>query len=172
MDALVVIDVQQGLFSMPQYPPHDGEAVVERIARLVGAARASGMPVLYVQHAGGEGDPLNITQPGFAFRPELAPLASDNVTVKRQPSAFEGTAFDETLKSAGVDHLVICGMETDCCVNATVRAAAERGYRVSLVSDAHTTAGNGKDPPAEIIAQHNADLGEIATLVTSKDLSF
>ena len=172
MDALVVIDVQQGLFSMPQYPPYDGEAVVERIARLVGAARAGGTPVLYVQHAGGEGDPLNMSKPGFAFRPELAPQASESVTVKRQPSAFEDTTFDETLQQAGVDHLVICGMETDCCVNATVRAAAERGYRVSLVSDAHTTAGNGQDPPAEIIAQHNAALGEVAKLVTSTELVF
>jgi nicotinamidase-related amidase len=87
MDALVIIDVQQGMFTFPGYVPHDGEAIVARIAGLLDSARRSGMPVFFVQHQGGEGDALAAELPGFQFRAELAPRAEESVTVKRHCSA-------------------------------------------------------------------------------------
>src|SRR3569832_851779 len=50
--ALVVIDVQKGMWGHPDYPPYDGDGVVARIADLIAKARAAGAPVMYVQHPG------------------------------------------------------------------------------------------------------------------------
>jgi len=58
MDALVIIDVQMGMFTTPGYTPHEGEATVARIAGLLKRARSAGTPVFFVQHDGGKGDPL------------------------------------------------------------------------------------------------------------------
>ena len=49
--ALVVIDVQKGMFGSPNFQPHDGEVVVDRIAGLIAKARDAGTPVFFVQHS-------------------------------------------------------------------------------------------------------------------------
>ena len=172
MDALVIIDVQQGMFTFPGYTPHDGEATVARIQGLLGRARDNAAPVFFVQHDGGEGDPLAAGSPGFPFRAELAPQAGENVTVKRHCNAFQQTDFAEKLRGAGIDHLIVCGMQTEFCVDTAVRAAVERGFKVTLVSDAHTTfdtkALSGKD----IVAHHNATLAGFATRKRAAEIEF
>ena len=173
MDALVIIDVQMGMFTFPGYTPHNGEATVARIAGLLNAARRSDTPVFFVQHDGGEGDPLARGSAGFPFRPELAPKDGESVTVKRHCSTFQQTDFDQALKRADIDHLIVCGMQTEFCVDTAVRAAFERGYKVTLVSDAHTTFDTKTLPAAGVIAHHNATLGSgFATLKTSEEIAF
>jgi nicotinamidase-related amidase len=137
--ALVVIDVQKAMFEDPSNLPHDGEAVVDRIAALIAKARASNAPVFFVQHDGGPDDSLHPGKPGFAFHDKLAPQAGDDVTVKHRSSAFHDTDFDARLKRAGVDHLVITGMQSEYCVTSAIRGAHERAYALTLVSDAHST---------------------------------
>lgn len=159
MDALLVIDVQQGMFAFPEYPPHDGEAMVRRIVELIGRARAAGAPVLFVQHAGEAGDPLAPGQPGFVLHPALAPAPSEPVIVKEKCSAFLDTDLDARLKAAGVDGLVICGMQTEFCVDTAVRGAVERRYRVRLAADGHSTFDSPALRAADIVAHHNQTLG-------------
>ena len=171
--ALLVVDVQRGMFAVPdEYQPHDGPAAVARIRGLVDRARAADVPVFFVQHDGGEGDPLAAGSPGFAIVPELTPLASEDVTVKREVDAFQATGLTQKLRDAGVDHLVVCGMQTDMCINAAVRAAAGRGFGVTLVSDAHTTFGTAQSPAERIIAEHNEALGAIAAITPSAEIAF
>jgi nicotinamidase-related amidase len=150
MQALVVIDVQQAMFAGAG--PWQGDAVVARIATMLGRARAAGAPVFFVQHDGGPGDEFNAEGPGFAFHPAVAPRAGESVTVKRFNSGFYRTDLDAKLKAAGVDALVICGMQTEYCVDATVRSAFEREYRVTVAADAHTTFDSDLLPAATIIA--------------------
>lgn len=173
MNALVIIDVQMGMFTFPGYTPHDGEATVARIADLLKRAREKGVPVFFVQHAGDKGDPLEQGTPGFPFRPELAPRDGESVTVKRHCSAFQNTDFDQTLKRADIDHLVVCGMQTEFCIDTTVRSAYERGYKVTLISDGHTTFDTKALPAAQIIAHHNGILGgSFATLASTSGITF
>ena len=173
MDALVIIDVQIGMFALPEYTPHDGEATVARIAGLLARARKTGTPVFFVQHDGGEGDPLAAGSPGFPFRDELTPAKGESVTVKRHCNAFQETDFDQTLKRAGVDHLIVCGMQSEYCVDTAVRAAVERGYKITLASDGHTTFDSAALPAAQIIAHHNVTLsGSFATLKKADEIAF
>jgi nicotinamidase-related amidase len=173
MDALVVIDVQQGMFADPESPPHDGAAVVERIRALIAEARRQGKPVFFVQHDGGAGDVLAHDAPGFVYHPALAPQPGDRVSVKRHCNAFQETDLDAQLEAAGVRHLTVCGMQSEYCVDTTVRAAFERGYKITLVSDAHTTFDNPGLTAADIIAHHNRTLqGSFATLVPAAAVRF
>jgi nicotinamidase-related amidase len=173
MNALVIIDVQMGMFTFPGYTPHDGEATVARIASLLKRARENGIPVFFVQHAGDKGDPLEQGTPGFPFRPELTPRDGESVTVKRHCSAFQDTDFDQTLKRAGVDHLIVCGMQTEFCIDTAVRSAYERGYKVTLVSDGHTTFDTKALTGAQIVAHHNATLGgSFAALKSADEIRF
>jgi nicotinamidase-related amidase len=171
--ALVIIDVQRGMFQIPDFRIHDGEGTVERIAGLIARAREAGTPVFFVQHDGGPDHPFHPGKPGFPFHEELTPRAGDDVTVKHRGSAFNGTDFDTKLRSAGVDTLIVCGMQSEYCVDAAVRGAVERGYRVVLVADGHTT-GDSKVLRAEdIVAHQNETLGgSYAEAVPAHEISF
>ncbi|HEX4301956.1 MAG TPA: isochorismatase family protein, partial [Rhizomicrobium sp.] len=92
--ALVVIDVQKIMFMVPDFQPHDGDAVVDRIADLISKARAAGAPVFFVQHHDLESEHMKPGAPGFAFVDKLAPQPADDVTVKHKSSAFHGTDLD------------------------------------------------------------------------------
>ena len=127
--ALVVIDVQKGMFADPDLPPYEGEAVVGRIAALIERARAEGAPIYFVQHDGGPSHPFHEGKPGFAFHERIAPRGSDDVTVKNHGSAFKNTDLDAKLRKAGVEQLVIAGMQSEYCVDSAVRGAVERGYQ-------------------------------------------
>ena len=171
--ALVIIDVQQGMFSMPDLRPHDGEGVVERIAGLIGRARAAGTPIFFVQHDEGPAGDFHPGKPGFPFHPRLTPLAGDSVTVKQNSSAFTGTDFDLKLRRAGVDHLIVTGMQSEYCVDSAVRGAAERGYRVTLVGDAHSTFDSRVARAGQIIAIQNDTMsGSFATIVPAAEVRF
>jgi len=169
MDALLVIDVQCGMFADPATQPHDGEAVVGRITGLIDAARAAGVPVIFVQHDGGEGDVLARGQPGFELRPEIGPRDGEPVVVKRFCSAFQETTLADLLAARGIRRFAVCGMQTEYCVDTTCRSAFERGLSVTLIGDAHTTFDNRVLDAAAIIRHHNATLGSGFAAVREAD---
>ena len=170
--ALVIIDMQQGMFT-DAIPPHQGEAVLQRCADLLGRAREAGVPIFHVQHDGPEGDPLHKGTPGFPHHPAVAPKAGEPVIVKQNISAFHGTDFDRQLKSKGIDRLVVAGMQTEMCIDSACRAAKALGYRVVLADDAHTTFDTQVLPAERIVAHHNATLnGAFVELAKTADVRF
>jgi nicotinamidase-related amidase len=171
MRALMVIDVQQAMFAGPA--PFQGEAVVARIAGLIARARAASVPVFFVQHDGGPGDAFEKDSEGFPFHPAVAPLPGEPVTVKRKNSGFYGTNLDAKLKAAGIDELIVCGMQTEYCVDATVRSAFERDYRVTVAVGGHTTFDGDILPAPTIIAYtQNIWNGRYARLKPADEISF
>jgi nicotinamidase-related amidase len=171
--ALVVIDVQRGMFQLPNYPLHDGEGTVERIAALIARARESRTPIFFVQHDGGPDHPFHPGKPGFPFHEKLAPLPDDDVTVKHRGSAFHGTDLDTKLRAAGIDTLIVCGMQSEYCVDSAVRGAVERGYRVVLPADGHTTADTPVLTGTQIVAHENRTLdGSYAQVVPAAQVRF
>lgn len=171
--ALVIIDVQQGMFSIPEMLPFEGEAVVSRIHLLLDLARSAGVPVIFIQHDGGDGHPLSSNSPGFAYHARLMPQSEDTVIVKRDCNAFQDTRLAEHLRSKKIDHLTVCGMQTQYCVDTFVRAAVDRGFHIRLVSDAHTTFGTTILSADSIIAHHNDVLnGSFASLELASEVQF
>ena len=171
--ALMVIDVQKGMFDDAANAPHDGDAVVDRIAELIARARVAKATVFFVQHDGGPSHPFHPGKPGFPFHDKLAPRPGDDVTVKTRSSAFHNTDFDVKLKRAGIDHVIVAGMQSEYCVDSAIRGAYERGYRVTLVSDAHSTFDTKVAKAKDIIAIQNDTMnGSFATLVPAADIRF
>jgi nicotinamidase-related amidase len=174
MDALLVIDLQRGMFADPAMPPFDGDAVVRRSIGLIAAARAAGRTVLFVQHDGGAGDVLAADGPGFALHPALVPAPDDPILVKCFCSAFQDTPVAALLAARAVKKIAVCGMQTEYCIDTTCRAAFERGFSVTLASDAHTTFDSQALAAPAIIRHHNATLANagFVTLEQAADLRF
>ena len=130
--ALLVVDVQNGVV----LNAFERDAVVVQINRAIDSARASDLPVIWVQHSEEE---MPIGSHYWEIIPELAPEDHDALIEKIHGSSFEETDLAEILQEHDISHLYITGAQSENCVNATMVDALERGYRVSLVSDAHTT---------------------------------
>jgi len=171
--ALVVIDVQKAMFENPANLPFQGEAVVARIAALIARAREAGAPIFFVQHDGGPGDDFAAGSPGFPFHDKLAPQPGDDVTVKTKSSAFHGTDLDAKLKRAGIDTLVMTGMQSEYCVTSAIRGAHERGYCLILPADAHSTFDTKVAKARDIIAIVNdTSSGSFAQVIPTDAVEF
>jgi nicotinamidase-related amidase len=154
--ALLIIDVQQALCS-GEYAAFDIAAVVTRINALSTQARAAGLPVVLVQHEEDSG-PMQAGSAGWALAQDLLTAPTDLRVRKRTPNSFHDTGLDALLKDRGVTRLVTCGLQTEFCVDTTVRQALPLGYEVVLVADGHSTCDDVLTA-AQAIAHHNRTLG-------------
>jgi nicotinamidase-related amidase len=157
--ALVVIDVQNGMFTFPERQPHDGDAFLARVHDLVARARAAKAPVLFVQHDGGSGHPLAKPSDNWRIHPGTGFQSDDIVVEKQHCDAFQDTDFAQKLTDLGAKRLIVAGMMTEYCVDTTCRRAFSLGYDVVLAADAHSTMSREHLTAAQIINHHNRVLG-------------
>ncbi|MBU1001203.1 MAG: cysteine hydrolase [Proteobacteria bacterium] len=171
--ALIVIDVQRVMFETPGEFAFNGEAVLETIAGLIARARNSGVPVIYVQHDAGEDSSMPRGSELWQIHPAIAPQEGEIVVEKRKPDAFAGTEFKSVLDGLGVSRLVLCGLQTDCCVDTTCRRASSEGYEVILAADAHSTFDCELLTAEQLVAYHNWSLGKrFAAVLASAEIRF
>lgn len=169
---LLVIDVQVGIIE--GFHAHRGREVLEQINKLIAKARESNTPIIYIQHDGEAGHPLEAGTAGWEIHPDIKPRDGDLVIRKRASDSFFETTLRKELESRGINHLIVTGCMTEYCVDTTSRRAVSEGYDVTLVSDAHTTIDNKGLTAAQIIAHHNAlldgfDAGSHAITVKPAD---
>ena len=150
--ALLVIDLQVDVM----VGCVDGPGVLERTDALIARARASAVPVIFVQHeeAGMERD-----SDAWQLAAPLSPHDGDARVFKAHRDAFADTTLATVLAEAGVSRLVIAGAQSDYCVRTTAQRAAADGYDIVLVSDCHTTtdsAFDGVPISGEQIVAHTA----------------
>ncbi len=157
------------MFGSPDGDPHDGEAMVARLAAVLQRARDAKIPVFFVQQIGAPGNRLEPSGDGFAWREELTPLPGESVTQKHYCNAFQATDLETTLREAGIGRLVVGGLQSEFCVNTAVLGAFERGFQVTLIADGHSTFDTPVLSAAQIIAHHNQTLssGMFAKLITA-----
>jgi nicotinamidase-related amidase len=159
--ALLVIDVQQAMCA-GEWAAFDIDRVIERINAVSAQARAAGSPVVLVQHEEDDG-PLKHGTDGWQLAEALATHPADLRVRKQTPNSFHRTDLHPLLQGRGITQLVICGLQSEFCVDSTVRGALALGYDVVLVADAHTTLDNGVLSAAQISAHHNATLGNMTS---------
>ncbi|WP_322410401.1 cysteine hydrolase family protein [Microbacterium invictum] len=134
---LVLIDIQRDYFPGGRFPLVGSDAAAERAADLLAAFRAAGLPVVHVRHAAsGAGSFLEEGTPGAEIDPRVAPGGGEPVVVKHHPNAFFGGRLDEALAAHAGAPLVVAGMMTSMCVDASVRAASDLGWKVTVAADA------------------------------------
>ncbi|HST84966.1 MAG TPA: cysteine hydrolase family protein [Kineosporiaceae bacterium] len=135
---LLIIDIQNDYFpdgAMPLVGPEKAAAVA---SDLLERFRQDGEPVIHIQHIWDEEAAtfMRPGTPGVQIHASVAPAEGEALIVKAYPNSFRETSLEATLKSRGIDELVVAGMMTSMCVDATVRAANDLGYEVTVVADA------------------------------------
>lgn len=163
--ALVIVDIQNDYFPGGAYPLHEPEAAAAAASRLLSSFRAAGDPVIHVQHVWGAPDAEFMVPgtDGVLIHRAVAPLPGEPVVQKAEPNAFLGTDLEERLRAIAPDELVIVGMMTSMCVDATVRAASDLGFTVRVGHDACAApalAFGGVEVPAPAV--HAAFLAALA----------
>ncbi len=147
--ALLVMDVQNGVVA--RYP-EDSVALLATLGRATAAARAAGVPVIYVRVAFRVGAPevsgrnrifsaltglggLSVDDQATEIHPAIAPGPDDIVVVKKRVSAFAGSDLEVVLRSQDVTSLVLTGIATSGVVLSTVRQAADLDYQLTVLRD-------------------------------------
>lgn len=171
--ALLIVDLQKAIDD-PEWGRRNNPGAEANTARLLAAWRATGRPVVHVQHLSREPDsPYRPGQPGCDFKDEVRPRSGEFVVQKATNNAFIETGLGPLLDDRGIDTLVVAGVITNNSVEATVRMAGNLGYRTYLVADATATVDrtdlDGRHWPAEEVqALTLANLhGEYATVTNT-----
>lgn len=138
MQALLIIDMQRDMQDrIDAGLDCVNPAAPERIATLAEAFRQRGRPVLHIRHQDSDPtSPLHPDAPGFAPMDCTIARADEPVFVKRTSSAFASTDLAAWLLARGLSDLVVTGAVAGFCVNSTVRAGADLGFRMTVVRDA------------------------------------
>ena len=161
--ALLVVDLQndtvgeQGAFAdsgAAAFATRHG--VIDKVRRLVDAARTVGVPVLFVWHVDEPGH-VDSTRNAALFREiadtdalvrgtwgaapvaGLEPLEEEAVVEKQRMSAFNSTTLDTKLRGLGIETIVVCGAWTNFAVEHTCRDGADHGFQVVLATDGTAT---------------------------------
>lgn len=142
--ALIVIDLQKGVVSLPTVHPAD--EVVQNAAALAEAFRRASSPVVLAHVTGGAPGRTEQQPPGGAQRPvgwtelvtELNRQPQDHIVTKQTWGAFTRTDLEQYLRIQGVTQIVVAGIATSIGVESTARQAFEFGFNVTLAIDAMT----------------------------------
>jgi nicotinamidase-related amidase len=139
--ALVLIDIQKDYFPGGSMTLEGADAAAENAARLLEQFRRRGWPLFHVQHVSTRPNATFFLPgtDGVEFHPAVAPRVGESVIQKNFPNAFRATKLDTELRSRGVTELVVAGMMTHMCVDTSVRAAFDLGFKLELAHDACAT---------------------------------
>jgi nicotinamidase-related amidase len=164
-EVLVLIDIQNDYFPGGAHEVPGSTAAALRAADLLAAFRAGRGPVVHVQHvATRPGSTFFLPDtPGCGIHPSVQPRPGEPVVVKHFPNGFRATGLQETLVRLGAGRLVLAGMMTHMCVDATTRAAFDLGYDCTVAGDACAApaqAWGGAEVPAAQV--HAAFLAALA----------
>lgn len=134
---LLIIDIQNDYFPGGAFPLVGPQAAAEVAAGVLARFRAAGRPVVHVQHVWDSPDAEFFAPgtPGVEINAAVAPSGDEPVVTKAYPNSFRETTLAATLAERDIDALVVVGMMTSMCVDATVRAAVDLGYPVTVLAD-------------------------------------
>jgi nicotinamidase-related amidase len=176
MKALLVVDIQNDYFPGGAMTLVGSPAAAQRAGELLQSFRESGRPVIHIQHiARNAGATFFLPDTfGAEIHTIVAPLPGEALFQKHYPNSFRETSLLEHLRTNGIEELVIAGMMTHMCIDTTTRAAADLGFRCTLVADACATKDltfNGRTVNAgEVQTSYLAALdGTFATVVNVRD---
>jgi len=171
--ALLVIDVQSALIASADR----GAEIVATIRRLIDRARAANLAVIYLQHCHATYQPMMKGAPGWSIHRDVAPASGELVIEKAASDGFYQTTLQSELDRLGISRLIVCGLQTEFCVDTTCRAAFSRGFDVVLAADGHATT-DGPVPAEDVVRHHNYALAHLAhpdrriTVAPSAEIDF
>lgn len=148
--ALLVIDVQNVLV---YGKPFAIDEIISNIKTLLNISRENNVEVIYVQHSGKVGSEIEPNSDGWQIYEKIKPNSNEKIFFKNYNSAFKETNLYEYLKSKEINELIITGMQTEYCIDTTVKVAFEHGFQIIIPEKTNTTFDNG-DISAENLYNH------------------
>ncbi|MGN7385790.1 isochorismatase family protein [Sporosarcina sp. SAFN-015] len=109
---------------------------------------------------------------GWEIHAEIEPHLNDVIIQKATPDSFLNTTLEEELYKKGIKNIYISGIQTEACVDTTCRRAFSMGYKVTLLSDAHSTWNSSEISAQQIINHHNGVLRWFADVYPSEEVEF
>jgi nicotinamidase-related amidase len=165
--ALILIDIQKDYFPGGKMELEGSSEAGEKARKVLDVFRERNWPLVHIQHwSVRPGATFFIPETeGVEIHPVVQPLPGEPVVTKYFPNAFRETSLLESLKKEGIEHLVIAGMMTHMCVEATTRAAFDLGFPCTVVHDACATRalsfGGTVVPAPQVQAAFLAALGSV-----------
>uniref|UniRef100_UPI00037683C9 cysteine hydrolase family protein n=1 Tax=Ruminococcus flavefaciens TaxID=1265 RepID=UPI00037683C9 len=139
MTALLVIDAQELITNDRLY---SFDRFTENVRTLIAEARKFSVEVIYVRHDDGEGKPLSMGNKGFNVYSGFAPEAGERIFDKYVNSPFRDSGLLEYLQKKGVKRLIVTGLQTDYCIDATVKCGFEHGFEMIVPEYCNSTFDN------------------------------
>lgn len=171
--ALLIIDVQEEMFSDTQNPLYKSDELLIKVKSLIEKAHTSKTPVIYIQHTENDEEPMGKGKQGWEIHHQVTPGKDDIVILKYTPDSFHNTKLHEVLSARNVNKIVIAGLQTEYCIDTTCRRAYSLGYDTTLVRDAHSTYNSKTLTAGQIIEHHNRIIGGwFAELVPCDEITF
>ena len=137
--ALMVIDMQEGLV---KDHPYNERKVIENIKKLLKTARENNLEIVYVRHDDGQGTDLAYGTDAWQVYSEIKPEKGEYIVEKTYNSAFHKTDLREYLTNKNIDTLVLTGMQTEYCIDATLKSAFDYEYEIIIPEETNTTFDN------------------------------
>lgn len=141
MKALLIVDIQNDYFKGGTMVLEGALEASEKAKQMLEKFRNDRLPVIHVQHIALSPKAtffLPYTK-GAEFHPNVKPQGGEIVITKYTPNSFIKTDLQKHLEKLEVKELIICGMMTHMCIDATTRAAKDLGYECTLIADACAT---------------------------------
>ncbi len=175
-EALLLIDIQNDYFPGGKMELVSMEEAAKKAGKLLKAFRTTGKPVFFIKHMSTRSDATFFvpgTQ-GTDIHSSASPLPEETVIEKHFPNSFLQTELLSVLKESEVTDLIICGAMSHMCIDTTVRAAKELGFKCTLIADACATRnlkfGEEILPAQTVHASFMAALdGMFATIMTTEE---
>jgi nicotinamidase-related amidase len=174
--ALLLIDIQRDYFPGGAFELVGPDAAATSARDVLERFRSGREPIIHVRHAASAPAPFLVAgTPGAEIDDRVAPAGGEPVIVKQHPNAFRATSLEQLLREQGISELVVGGMMTSMCVDASVRAAADLGFAITVVGDACAapalSRGSVTVPGEQVHTAFLAALdGTYATVVDAADL--
>ena len=136
---IIVVDVQKGITDERLY---NFKGFIENVSRIIDTAMRNNVEVIYVQHDDGPGTGFSIGDKDFEIADQVAPMAGEKIFIKEINSFFGNKELAEYLEKDDDKEVMIVGLQTNFCIDASVKSAFERGYRVVIPEGTNSTFDN------------------------------
>ena len=136
---LIVIDVQKGITDERLY---DFDGFIKNVTNIIDAARKNNVEVIYVQHDDGPGTGFSFGDKDFEIADQVAPKENEKIFIKTINSCFGNNDLANYLRESKEKDLMIVGLQTNFCIDASVKSAFERGYKVIIPKGTNSTFDN------------------------------
>ena len=151
---LVLVDIQNDYFPGGRMELNGMETAGSTCSALLEFFRNRGWPTFHIQHISvNPGATFFLPNtPGAEIHDSIKPRSTDVLIQKNYPNSFRETDLYDLIKKSDVQQLVICGAMSHMCIDATTRAAADLGFRCTVIHDGCATRNlefSGKTIPAE-----------------------